>query len=120
MKKQFAILLLLALVFVSGGCSSGPFRQFFKGGACSSCNPPFGLFNRKQHTVGTCNDGVCSGVAPVDGAMIGGPEFGSGVAPATSNPPTVDSYPYPGTSGAGIGGSIVPNTEAPLPGARGR
>lgn len=118
MKKQMTILLLLSVMLVSSGCANGPFRQFFRGGACNTCNPPAGLFNRRQHTVDNCSNGVCGGVTPVDGAMIGGPTFGSGsLNPSQYPTEQYDQYPYPGT-GSGFGGSVTPSTAPPLPGAR--
>lgn len=122
MKLRLVILLAFLIIFSSSGCANGPFRRFFRGGACNTCNPPFGLFNRRQHTVDNCESGVCGGVTPVDGAMIGGPTFGTGTLPppqpANSN---LDTYPYPGTgagTGTGLGGTVLPNMEPPLPGVR--
>jgi hypothetical protein len=131
MRKLLTTLALVAICCSATGCANGPIRKFFRGAPCSTCNPPFGLFNRGSQTVGNCNDGVCgAGVAPLDGSMMGGAEFGSGLVPPGGTPGTLnpgmpatgsDTYPYPGTTGnATFGNQLNPNTAAPQPGPLGR
>ncbi len=107
MKRVALVLVAVTLLAGLSGCANGPFRRFFRGAPCSTCNPPLGQsFDNGWggSTATNCESGTCP--AP---DMTAPPIAGNTTATdaySTAKYPT-DGYPYPGTSSANAAGNAV-------------
>jgi hypothetical protein len=121
-----AALLLLSTV----GCANGPIRNFFRGAACNTCQPPFHP-SSGTGAIGTCTDGCATpstipnpiiqsnpGQATISGAIVETPQAGQLYYP--SGTPTTQGYGIQPAQnqiiGSGTQGNIMnPPTGGPIP-----
>lgn len=115
-----------ALILVSSvGCANGPIRQWLRGSACNSCQPPFHP-SSGAGAIGTCTDG-CGNPSAIPNPIIQ-PNAGqatisgniTGTAPAgqpyySNNDPTTQGY---GIQPA-IGNGLNAPSGGPIPQANG-
>ena len=106
MKRIVISTALAAVLLATSGCANGPIRQWFRGSACNSCNPPVANPFWRANKATTCPDGTCgTGVFDQNPASI----------PATQlngNAPSYGPAPGPATLPSG---SLYGNTDPVIP-----
>ena len=73
MKQLVLLVAVAAMLAMTSGCANGPMRQWFKGGACNSCQPPCGQpYGCGTNTATGCESGTCGAPASLPASSFGG------------------------------------------------
>ena len=113
MKNTMILAAVAAMLFATSGCSNGPLKRFFSGGACNSCQPVMGG-PCSSNVAGSCSDGSCgTGVFDQNPASISGAQLGTTGGDIYYNDPTGG---IPSGDAYGNSGMVTPPTIGPMNG----